>query len=107
MAAERSELYERIYAVVRRIPRGKVATYGQVGELAGLARQPRLVGYALRALPTTDDAPWHRVINARGMVSKRADPNEEDFQRFLLTAEGIEFDEHGRIALTRYQWRPR
>ncbi len=107
MTTRRSEIYERIYAVVRRIPRGRVATYGQIGELAGLPRQPRLVGYALRALPEDNDAPWHRVINARGMVSRRADPNDEEFQRFLLTAEGVEFDEQNRTSLARYQWKPR
>jgi methylated-DNA-protein-cysteine methyltransferase related protein len=107
MPIRRCDLYEQIYAVVRRIPRGRVATYGQIAELAGRPRQPRLVGYALRALPEEDAAPWHRVINARGEVSKRADPDEEEYQRFLLAAEGVEFDEQRRTSLARFQWHPR
>jgi len=107
MTVRRSNLYEQIYAVVKRIPRGRVATYGQIAELAGRPRQPRLVGYALRALPEDNAAPWHRVINARGEVSRRADPDDEDYQRFLLAAEGVVFDEHGRTSLAHFQWRPR
>jgi len=71
--ARESSTHDAILAVVRRIPRGRVATYGQIAALAGLARQPRLVGYALHALPTSTAVPWHRVINARGMVSIRSD----------------------------------
>ena len=61
--------YSRIYAVVRRIPRGRVATYGQVAELAGLPGHARQVGYALHALPRGTTVPWHRVLNARGALS--------------------------------------
>ena len=64
--------HARIHAVVRRIPRGRVATYGQVAELAGLPGQARLVGYAMAALPAESAIPWHRVINAAGRVSPRA-----------------------------------
>ncbi len=97
--------YARIYDVVRRIPAGRVATYGQVARLAGLPRHARQVGYALRALE--DDAvPWHRVINAAGAISRRADPMFVDVQRQLLQAEGIEFDLGGRV-LDCYQWEPR
>ena len=66
--------YARIYAVIRRIPFGKVATYGQVAELAGLPGHARQVGYALHALPSATAVPWHRVINAAGTVSRRAVP---------------------------------
>ncbi|MBN2170359.1 MAG: MGMT family protein [Candidatus Krumholzibacteriota bacterium] len=97
--------YARIYAVVRRIPRGRVATYGQVALLAGLPGQARQVGYALNAMPAEDTAPWHRVINAKGMISARGDPQWEDYQRHLLEAEGVEFDANERIDLGRYQWR--
>lgn len=99
--------HRRIYAAVRRIPRGRVATYGQIAEVAGLPGHARLVGYALSALPDDDDAPWHRVVNARGGISRRADSTYETIQRVLLEAEGVEFDAHGRIALPRYAWRPR
>jgi methylated-DNA-protein-cysteine methyltransferase-like protein len=99
--------HERIYRVVRRIPRGRVATYGQIATLARLPRQPRLVGYALHALPNESDVPWQRVINARGEVSRRAQPGFEDVQRQLLEAEGVAFDRRGRVDLARYRWTPR
>ena len=99
--------YERIYAVVRKIPRGRVATYGQVAALAGLDGQARQAGYALHALPTATAVPWHRVINAQGAISVRGPGGDGLHQRLLLEAEGIEFDARGRIRLTRYQWRPR
>jgi methylated-DNA-protein-cysteine methyltransferase-like protein len=95
---------ERIYAVVRRIPRGRVATYGQVAQLAGMARQARQVGYALNRLPDDTDVPWHRVINARGEVSARAIPDDDRYQRILLSGEGVKFSRAGRIELNRYRW---
>ena len=82
--------HERIYRVVRRIPRGRVATYGQVA-----------------ALGSGSDVPWQRVINARGEVSPRAQPGFEDVQRQLLEAEGVAFDRRGRVDLARYRWTPR
>lgn len=99
--------HERIVAVVRRIPRGRIATYGQVAALAGCGRQARLVGYAMAALPDGTRVPWHRVINAQGRVSKRAAPGWENYQRTLLEAEGVEFDARGVVCLARFQWRPR
>jgi methylated-DNA-protein-cysteine methyltransferase-like protein len=99
--------YQRIYAVVRRVPRGRVATYGQVAALAGLRGQARQAGYALYALPPATAVPWHRVINAKGAISLRAPGGDEVRQRLLLEAEGIEFDARGRVNLSRYQWRPR
>jgi methylated-DNA-protein-cysteine methyltransferase related protein len=98
--------HETIFSAVRRIPRGRVATYGQIAALAGLARQPRLVGYALHALPSSTAVPWHRVINARGMVSVRADGAASLSQRLMLEREGVQFDGRGRVSLERYQWRP-
>jgi methylated-DNA-protein-cysteine methyltransferase-like protein len=98
--------YPRIYAVVRRIPAGRVATYGQVAALAGLAGRARQVGYALHALPEDTALPWHRVINARGEVSPRAEPGRDGYQRFLLEEEGVAFDLAGRLDLGRYQWQP-
>lgn len=99
--------YERIYAVVRRIPRGRVATYGQVAELARLPRQPRLVGYALHALPGECAVPWQRVVNALGEVSRRRRPGVDRVQRQLLEGEGVVFDARARIDLERHRWRPR
>ena len=102
-----SRSYTRIYRVVRRIPRGRVATYGQVASLAGLPGHARQVGYALHATPEDQELPWHRVINARGEVSRRSERIYEDIQRQLLAEEGVGADANGRIDLTRFQWRPR
>jgi methylated-DNA-protein-cysteine methyltransferase related protein len=96
----------RIWAIVRRIPHGKVATYGQVAALAGLPGHARQVGYALHDLPDGSDVPWHRVINARGEVSPRAAPGWEGYQRHLLEEEGIRFDPRGRMDLERHRWDP-
>jgi methylated-DNA-protein-cysteine methyltransferase related protein len=98
---------DRIYAVVRRIPRGRVATYGQVAELAGLPGHARQVGYAMAALPSGTGVPWHRVLNAGGMVSRRKYPGEELSQRRLLEREGVKFDARGRVDLKLVRWRPR
>lgn len=99
--------YERIYAVIVRIPPGKVATYGQVAALAGLGRSARRVGTALRSTPDGLEIPWQRVINARGEISSRGGLGwEEGLQRHLLEEEGVEFDEHGRIDLERFRWEP-
>lgn len=100
--------YQRIYAIVRQIPPGQVATYGQVAELVGLVGKPRLVGYALyRVDMTTDDVPWQRVINAKGEVSQSPLRNGTDYiQRAMLEDEGIEFDSQGRIDLSQYKWHP-
>ena len=103
-----SERYRRIYDVVRRIPHGKVATYGQVAALAGMPRQPRVIGYALHALPEGSTVPWHRVINARGRVSTRGSGSGSDIpQRLRLEREGVVFDSGGRVSLERFGWRPR
>jgi len=104
---ERDGIRARIYAVVRRIPRGRVATYGQVAALAGLAAHARQVGYALHALEDGSGVPWHRVINAQGRVSLRAAPGWDHVQRQLLERERVRFDASGRVSLTRYQWQPR
>lgn len=99
--------YDRIYAVVRQIPPGRVATYGQVAELAGLIGKPRLVGYALYRVEIDTDIPWQRVINAKGEVSYSTLRNGGDhLQRALLEDEGIEFDAKGKIDLKRYRWVP-
>jgi methylated-DNA-protein-cysteine methyltransferase-like protein len=101
-----NELRTRIHAVVRRIPKGKVATYGQVAALAGFPRHARQVGYAMRDLPQGSDVPWHRVLNARGEVSPRAAVGWEDVQRDLLEQEGVELARE-RVDLARYGWKPR
>ena len=97
--------YARIYATIQRIPRGRVATYGQIAELAGLPGRARQVGYALHALPGGSPVPWQRVLNARGEISLPGTSGAR--QRALLIAEGVEFGDSGRIDLGTYQWRPR
>ncbi len=103
--------YARIYKAVRRIPKGRVATYGQVAALAGLGGHARQVGYALSALsdenPRQKGVPWHRVINARGEISVREEPGSDLVQRRALEAEGVQFGTSGRVSLERYRWRPR
>jgi methylated-DNA-protein-cysteine methyltransferase-like protein len=98
-------LHRRIHEVVSRIPRGRIATYGQVARLAGLPGHARLVGYALHALPDETSIPWQRVVNARGALS--TPPGHDIRQRRLLEREGIRFDSDGRIPLASFQWRPR
>ncbi len=102
-----SQRYARIYRVVERIPRGRVATYGQVASLADLSGQARQVGYALHSLAGGAKIPWQRVINRKGEVSPRAEPGMERVQREFLQQEGIVFDERGRVDLARWQWHPR
>ncbi|MGD8341409.1 MAG: MGMT family protein [Gammaproteobacteria bacterium] len=94
----------RIYSVVSLIPRGRVTTYGRIAALAGIPRQARQVGYALAALPFDNDVPWHRVINARGEISRRASATDEARQRRLLESEGIEFDSRGRVSFSKFGW---
>jgi methylated-DNA-protein-cysteine methyltransferase-like protein len=100
--------YDDIYAIVRQIPAGRVATYGQVAELANLAGKARLVGYALyRVDLRLSDIPWHRVINARGEISQSPFRyGTDDLQRSLLEGEGVEFSPEGKINLHRYRWQP-
>ena len=98
--------YADIYDVIRLIPKGRVATYGQIAELAGLPRQARRVGYALSALPKGTAVPWQRVVNANGEISMRTHSGADRLQRKLLRLEGVAF-EAGRISLERFQWRPK
>jgi methylated-DNA-protein-cysteine methyltransferase-like protein len=102
-----SEIYQRIYRVVHRIPAGRVATYGQIAQLAGLPGHARQVGYALHSVPDGHSIAWHRVINARGEISARSDSRSERLQRALLEREGIVFDDEARISLRQFGWRPR
>lgn len=92
---------ERILAAVRRIPRGRVSTYGMIADLAGLPRRARLVGAVLRQ--TTARVPWHRVINASGRISFPAGSDAWRRQRERLEAEGVVFM-RGRVDLKHYAW---
>lgn len=96
--------YERIYAVVRKIPRGRVATYGQIAKLAGNPRWARVVGYALHVNPDPEGIPCFRVVNRLGETSPAFAFGGEDRQRQLLEAEGVEFTPDGRVDLVRFGW---
>jgi len=97
---------EAICAVVRRIPSGWVATYGQVATMAGMPRRARLVGRVLQHLDSKTNVPWHRVVNAKGEVSFSLSRNGGDvLQRRLLEKEGIKFDKKNRLDLERDRWR--
>jgi len=99
------EAVEKICAVIRRIPNGWVATYGQVAAMAGMPRRARLVGRVLQHLGSKTRIPWHRVVNAKGEVSYSLSRNGGDLlQRNLLEKEGIEFDANGRLDLERCRW---
>ncbi len=98
----RSDRYNCIYKMVQQIPYGHVATYGKIASLCNMSGQARLVGYALHALPEGMDIPWHRVINAKGMISQLPDPDSGNLQRRLLESEGIVFNKDDRIDLEKY-----
>jgi len=103
----RSDSYQRIYTVVNMIPKGRVATYGQIAELSGLPRQARLVGYALNMLPSGSRIPWHRVINAQGKISLRSEGEGSDSrQARLLKREKVRFNPQGVIDLKMFRWEP-
>jgi methylated-DNA-protein-cysteine methyltransferase-like protein len=106
VAPRENGTYQRIYSVIRRIPRGRVATYGQIASLAGLPGHARQVGYALHALPAGSAVPWQRVINASGGISLRPMSGGIS-QRILLEKEGVRFDQRGRVSLETFAWRPR
>lgn len=95
----------RIYAIVRQVPPGRVATYGQVARLAG-GCTARMVGYALSALPDASEVPWQRVINSQGKISPHGHGLGSLLQRQLLQAEGISFDLQDRIDLAVFGWLP-
>jgi methylated-DNA-protein-cysteine methyltransferase-like protein len=99
-----SGVYTGIYEVVREIPFGRVATYGQIATFVDHCTA-RMVGYALAALRQGSGVPWHRVINSSGRISKRTCGDGHDRQRKLLAAEGILLDRNGRVDLERFGWR--
>ena len=95
----------RIYTALATIPSGRVATYGQIGKLAGLPRSGRLVGRTLRNLPNNSVLPWHRVINASGRISLPLDSEGFKRQKARLQEEGL-IVKGNRISLAQYQWKP-
>jgi methylated-DNA-protein-cysteine methyltransferase-like protein len=98
----RSAFFTRVYVLVRRIPRGRITSYGAIARALGVPRGARTVGWALRACP--DDVPWHRVVNAAGTISWRPTGGYV-LQRALLQREGVRFDRGGRIDFERFGWK--
>ena len=92
-----------VWRCVRRIPRGRVATYGQIAALLGRPRAARAVGHAMHECPS--DVPWHRVVNASGGISRRARMESMLTQRLLLLREGVTL-RNGRVSLAHHRWRP-
>ena len=97
------QLHERIYRVVRQIPAGQAATYGQIAMVAGLS-SARRVGRALAVLPDKSEVPWHRVINSQGKLAPRSDGKPDPEQRRRLRAEGVLLDRLGRIDFAMVAW---
>jgi methylated-DNA-protein-cysteine methyltransferase related protein len=95
-------LFFQVYALVRKVPRGRVVTYGQIARALGMPHGARVVGWAMRACQ--GNIPWHRVVNARGEISLRPTSGFHE-QRALLKGEGVRFDRQGRIDLVKYGWR--
>ncbi len=102
-----ANFYDAVYRLVRKIPRGRVMTYGQIATILGAPRAARAVGYAMRASGREDDVPWQRVINAQGRISARTEVERPMLQRMLLEAEGITFDADDACDLKRYRWDPK
>jgi methylated-DNA-protein-cysteine methyltransferase-like protein len=103
VADGRARLHESIYAVVRQVPSGRVATYGQIAAILDRCT-PRMVGYAMAAVPFGSHVPWHRVINSQGRISTRATGDDCPEQRAMLETEGVRFDERGRVDLEEFGW---
>ena len=95
---------ERVYRIVRSIPRGRVMTYGQLAEILGEGYTPRTIGFVMHA--ANDKTPWHRVINAQGACSTGRVVLPHDKQQRMLEDEGISFNERGRCDLRSYLWIP-
>jgi methylated-DNA-protein-cysteine methyltransferase-like protein len=95
---------ERVFRIVRSIPRGRVMTYGQIAEILGEGYTPRTVGFVMHS--SNDKTPWHRVINAQGGCSTRGIVLPHDKQQRMLEAEGVSFNERGRCDLQKYLWIP-
>ena len=97
----------KITALVKNIPRGRVATYGQIAALADRPKNSRQVGSVLKSLPADSQVPWHRVVNSQGRISGRNNATTEGLQRCLLESEGVELSDSGRIDLNIFRWKPR
>ena len=103
---QNNNIYNDIYHIVKQIPYGKVATYGQIAEMLTKCTA-RMVGYALAVTPDDQNIPWHRVINSRGKISLRSNGNRDALQKVLLKSESIIFNKNEQIDLNTYRWQIR
>jgi methylated-DNA-protein-cysteine methyltransferase-like protein len=101
---DEKEYRDRVYAIVRQIPKGMVMTYGQLAVVCGDGYTPRTVGYVMHGSP--DNVPWQRVINSQGKCSTGRLTIPLNLQQELLEAEGIEFSSSGKCDLSKYRWWP-
>ncbi|MFA6525755.1 MAG: MGMT family protein [Patescibacteria group bacterium] len=106
-----NDFYQKIYALVGKIPKGKVATYGQIAALAGAPRSARVVGWVLHILtePQAKKVPWQRVINKEGIISTTCEDHPRDLQKMLLEGDGVEVKEKNGclwVDLEKYLWKP-
>lgn len=104
----KKNFYEIVYEIVKKIPSGKVTTYGHIALMAGNPNAARAVGYALKHIPLSEhnNIPWHRVINAKREISIRNIPGSEYIQKDLLVKENIEFDENDKVDFNKFGWFP-
>ena len=105
MVIQSESFSARVKQIIKDVPPGKVATYGQIAACAGNPRAARQVAWLLHSSSRKDNLPWHRIINSKGGISLPAGGGFEE-QRLLLEAEGIPVDEKGRVRLSKYLWRP-
>ena len=96
--------FEKVYEIVKKIPEGRVATYGQIARLLGNPRYSRVVGYALHVNPSPDTIPCFRVVNRDGRTSPAFAFGRQDVQKELLLSEGVEFLPNGNVDLSRFLW---
>ena len=96
--------FEKVYEIVKKIPEGRVATYGQIARLLGNPRYSRVVGYALHVNPSPDTIPCYRVVNRDGRTSPAFAFGGQDVQKELLLSEGVEFLPNGNVDLSRFLW---
>ncbi|MBE7412375.1 MAG: methylated-DNA--[protein]-cysteine S-methyltransferase [Leptospiraceae bacterium] len=98
-----SNFYKEVYKVTKKIPKGKISTYGRIAVILGKPRAARAVGYALH-VSKDDTIPWQRVINSKGQISFKGDTVRYLLQKEILSSEGIEFDENNTVDLKKYGW---
>jgi methylated-DNA-protein-cysteine methyltransferase related protein len=99
-----TDFFQRVYKIVAQVPKGKVATYGQIARLLGEPRSARVVGWAMKAAPESLHLPCHRVVNRLGELAPNYAFGSSDVQRGLLVSEGITFNEDGRINMKKHLW---